>query len=504
VGDQMQWNSVLLGKNTDPLNPPGDFKLEFVNPDGKLIEALQTSDLFLVTANAQHINTSPASFSNIMSIGGWGLQANIGENTAYNDYKNIMIIKGKRGKLFDPNNASNGLVNNPSKWTQAADFAAPTTYDREGVLQAPDISQMVILSQWLQTYFENAAAESGDAAAGSYFSKFNTIAQDDNWTGILFLRVDIDKVPSNLSGIVAGVTDMSAFNAHHLAVEISPVKKSGDDASLDHPSTIFGLIYYVDPQFTDAAPYTTLSPDTSFPYDFRLLTLKVLFENTAVKSFESFAQLTISNLFGSNITKMGDPANVYNNILLKGSFQLNGSTPVYNLSSAGDNVFYPAGNIIKRVTISNAVLTARNSGIAGKATSWFGLRGFIEYYSLQFTVQQESEVAVTIPFDLFSFGNESGNELSGKGLAFNDLGIMMTYTIETPTDRGFVFVSDEISFDTSISTPRKLSIFNNFALEEPVLLSGDKDNGPDKLGYLTVIPDMRLGGVSGGQWYGLK
>jgi hypothetical protein len=493
---QMHWDNVLLGQNTDN---KVSYALQFDNPDSTLIEALQTSDLFLVAANSQFLSDGTSSFENTMSIGGWGLQANVGTNAGYGDYRNVMIVKGKKGVLYDPSNAANSLVANPNKWTQRDDFSAPTIPGGTG----PDTGQMINLSQWLQNYFTQAASEASDAAAGAYFAKFNSIATDPDWTGILFLRIDITTIPGNLSGIVAGVTNMPAFNAHHLVVEISPVRKSGTDASLPHPSTMFGLIYYVDPQFTDAPPYATLPPTNPGDFDFRLLTLKVLFENTAVKSFESYAQLTMANLFGSPVSSMGDPTNLYDNVLLKGSFQLTGADPIYNLSSAGDNLFSLDSNIIKRVEITNAVLTTRPSADPTKAISWFGLRGFIDYFLLSFSTTTDG-VPATTNFDLFSFGNLVDGTLTGQGLSFDNLGISMTYVKATPKVRTFVFNTSAVTFDTGLSTPRDGSLFTNFALDEAVLLSGTADAGPDALGFLPVIPDMRLSGVSGSSWYGLK
>ena len=80
----------------------------------------------------------------------------------------------------------------------------------------------------------------------------------------------------------------------------------------------------------------------------------------------------------------------------------------------------------------------------------------------------------------------------------------MTYTISNPSDKTFVFNTGEITFDIGRSTPRQASLFTNFALDEVVLISGGSDASPDSLGYLGVIPDMRLSGVSGSAWYGLK
>ncbi|MCF6404888.1 hypothetical protein L3C95_18455 [Chitinophaga filiformis] len=503
-GEQMQWNEVLLGQNTDNGT---NYCLKFVKPEAELIEALQTGDLMLVVANAEYLGqlngTDPnqASFLNKMGIGSWEMTANVGQQNKYNDYRNVMLIKAKKGKLYDPADITNSLLANPSKWTQKELFASPTNTSDDGIISPPDADQQVILSQWLQSYFKQAM----DQGANKYFTKFNTIAQDENWTGILFLRMDISNLPKNLAGIMAGVTDPAAFNAHHLAVEISPVKKNGANAALDKPSTIFGLIYYVDPDFTDDGSETTIAPVTATTYDFRLLTLKVLFENTAVQSFESLAQLTITELLQMPVTGMGVQDNVYHNILLKGSLQITGNQTLYNLSSQGDNTFYFNNNIIQKIQISNVLLSTLNTDKNGNIQSWFGMSGFIAYY----VVGDEG----TPLFDIFSFGNKlTGDpehpwaieDKPNMGLKFNNLGISMTFPESDPMSKVMTLDATQISFDTSHSTPRDGSIYLNFALDlQGLVISPPLTTLSDK-GYLTVIPDLALNDVSADSWYGLR
>ncbi|SFD59848.1 hypothetical protein SAMN05518672_102553 [Chitinophaga sp. CF118] len=496
AGGQMQWNEVLLGQNTD--NGTAYF-LKFVNPDEQLVEALQTGDLMLVAANADYLGQLNGStpgqpaFLNKMSIGSWEMTANVGQQNKYNDYRNVMLIKAKKGKLYDPADATNSLVANPSKWTQKDAFASPTNTNDDGTIMPPDNDQLVTLSQWLQNYFKQAMAQ-GD---NKYFTKFNTIAQDENWTGILFLRMDISRLPDNLAGIMAGVTDPDAFNAHHLAVEISPVKKSGADAVLDKPSTIFGLIYYVDPDFIDDGTDTAIAPVTATTYDFRLLTLKVLFENTAVRSFESLAQLTITELLNMPVTGMSVPDNVYHNILLKGSLQITDSQTLYNLSSQGDNTFYFDNNIIHKIQISNVILSTLNTDKDGNVLSWFGMSGFIDYY----LVSDEETVPV---FDIFSFGNKPGEDEPNQGLKFSNLGISMAFPESDPPSKTMALDATQISFDTSHSTPRDSSIFLNFALDLQGLIIAKPLTTLSDKGYLPVIPDIALSDVSSGCWYGLR
>lgn len=484
-GDAVKWDTVQLGWNVDNGTR---YTMAFVNPPDPLVTALQSSDVFLVAAN----NANIGQFSNTMSIGSWGMQANIGIGQTYGDYRNVMIFKGRRGRLYNPDNISDSLIANPKKWTQSVDFAIPATTDSQGRDDSSE-AQLVILSQWLQTYFENARQQ-GD---NPYFQQFNRIAVSESWTGILFLRVDITSLPENLLGILAGVTAPQAFNAHHLAIEISPVVKGDEGASVDKPSSIFGLIYYVDPGFSDTVPAKSIAPTDSEDYNFRLLSLKVLFENTSVKSFESYAQLTLNKLFGSAVTRMGDPANIYKNVLLSGSLQINNGSPVYSLGSHNDDAFYFNSNIINKIEITNVLLSTRSNADSPTVRSWFGMTGFIDYFKLK-------DSTTNVPFDIFSFGNELGQDKMKQGLSFSNLGIAMSFPLSDPSNSLLAFDTSEIAFDLTTSTPRPNSLYLNMVLDMDSLIGGTAERGPKQSGYLDVIPDVRLSGVLGGEWFGLR
>ena len=481
----VQWDEVNLGWNEDNGHR---YRMAFEEPPEPLINALQSSDVFLVVANSQNIG----SFKNQISLSHWGMQVNIGTNQAYGDYRNLMIFKGRKGKLYDPDDPTNSLVANPKKWTQSQDFAVPATSNAQGQAESADNSQLVILSQWLQTYFEQAQQQKNP-----YFQKFNDIAQLESWTGILFLRVDIDSLPKNLTGILAGVTVPDAFNAHHFGIEISPVTKgNGGEPSVDQPSSLFGLIYYVDPDFSDTKPVKSIAPTNSDSYNFRLLSLKVLFENTTVKSFESYAQLTLNQLFGATVTKMGNPDNVYKNVLLTGSLQINNGKAVYSLSSQNDDAFYFDNNIVNKIEITDVLLSTRSDDKATDVVSWFGMTGFIDFLELTNSQNQ--------PFDLFSFGNQQNQDHLKQGLNFSNLGIKMSFPENNPANNHLTFDPSEIAFDLSLSTPRKNSLYLNMVLDLDSLVTGPDQKSPKDSGYLDVLPDLRLGGVAGGDWYGLR
>ena len=489
-----RWNKILLGQNKHPELR----QMYFADPNAKLVQAFQTNQLFLVVANAENLGTligdgtgTDQAFFNLMNIEDWILEANVGQTNTYNDYNNVIIIKGRKGKLYDPEGMSEeNLVANPEKWTQRADFASPITVNNP----APDPSQQVILAQWLQEFFKNASEQIDT----EYFETFNEIAVDENWTGILVLKMKIHKIPDDLAGITAGITQPEAFNAHHFAIKISQVQNNDEGVELKDSSSMYGLIYYVDPDYDPSQPGQPVPPAAGVTYDFRLLTLKVLFENTAIKNFQSYAQTTLNQFFDMPVDRMGEGGNPYNTIVLRGSYQNNNGQPVYSLGSITDNTFYFDSNIINKIEVTNAQMSTRNPGnqpTKPTVISWFGLNGFIDYKIV------ESEQG---GFDVFSFGNDEGQNELRKGLSFSNLGLQMSFPKDDPEQRELAFVSDEIHFDLATSTPRDGSLFLNFALDLQGLHSGQADSPPSKEGYLTVITDARLTGVDGGKWYGLR
>lgn len=491
------WTRILLGQM---LSPPQ--ALCFCNPPAPLQQAFQTAQLFLVVANAANLGTfaggsgtcgSAAQFFNEMEIGGWKLAANVGKDNLYDDYRNVLIVKGRKGKLFDPGDPGASLVANPDKWTQKETFAVP----------GDDAGDLTILSQWLQNYFTAAAATGDDD-----FASFNAIAQNENWTGILILRMDIKSVPADLAGITAGISDMSRFNAHHFGIEISQVTNDGGSGppgpQMKDTSSMFGLIDYVDPDFVPppagVAPQP-VQPALGAEYDFRLLQLKVLFANSAVSRFQSYAQLTTTTYFDMPVDHMGTGGNPYSALVLRGSLQNNNGQPVYSLSTAGNATFYFQNDVVNKVEITNATMSTRNSGSAPGApvVSWFSLTGFIDFRIVQ------GAGDAPFAFDVFSFGSDDGQpDQTRRGLSFSNLGISMAFPPADPTARVFAFQTAEIRFDVATSTPRPKSLFLQFALGIQGLVQGTDKAPPSKSGYTNVVTDARLTGVDGKPWWGIR
>jgi hypothetical protein len=508
IGTDGRWTKVLLGQNTSPSMR----QLAFCLPDDQLQQALATNNVFLVVANAQHLG-QPASgdgsclagapsFYNTMNIEDWDLAAEVGMNNA-GDYSNILILKGRAGALYDPTNAQTrqaSLVSNPDSWTQRETFAAPSTRPgKDKPPGPPDPSQLASLSLWLQRYFQTASEQPD----GDFFGHFNTIAKDPNWTGLLVLRAKIKNIPSGLGPLQAGITAPDRFYAHHFAVELNQVDNdpAQSQIKLSGKSSIFGLIYYVDPAFvlpTAGQPPKPVQPPSGVDYDFRTLSLQALFQNTTIKSFRSYAQVTFNQVFGSDVTHMGPGGNPYNSIVLDGSLQHDNGQAVYSLSSATDTSLYLDSNVITKVEVTQAQMSTRSPG-SDPAVAWFGLSGFIDL-----AVVTVGSGKSQVPFDIFSFGSPAGTDELRAGLSYSNLGLEMSYPQANPTQRTLSFVAGQITFDIARSTPRPGSLYTNLALQLQGFQAGAPDASPGQTGYLSVVTDAPLGGVGADQWYGLR
>ncbi|MCK5055654.1 MAG: hypothetical protein KAT34_03310, partial [Candidatus Aminicenantes bacterium] len=355
-------------------------------------------------------------------------------------------------------------------------------------------SQLIPLSNWLSRYLQGVLENKDNP----YFQDFARIIEDENWTGVLILKVDV-RIPSSLAGIIAGVYEPEKnLFAHHLGIEISQI--DGTEVQQKDSSSLFGLVYYVNPDYDDSkAPHAIAPKDLNATFDFTLLTLKALFKNTRVAKFESLAQLVLNKIYGSAVEKLTvpdkvgkkEPGNVYNAILLEGAYQLNGDAPIYSLASTETNFYDMSNNILDEVVIETAQMSTRDEGsTSGKVVSWIAMSGYMTFTVLKDTSGSDKPLP---DFDIFSFGMENG------GLSFSNLGIKIEYSDAESLE----MVEEEIAFNTAASKAREYSLFPNFQMELQGLVTGSGDNSPDGMGYATVATAYGLQGVSGKDWHGL-
>lgn len=495
-----RFRELLLAKSRPGVN---DFRFTELAP--ALQQAFQTSELFLVIANANYLGRLVGAgqdpppgprFYNRLYLDKWVLEAAVGQGNQYADYRSVMIVKGRTGISLEELAARTDL------WTQAAQLGAPGYLRTGGQLDEPRPDELPVLSQWLQDYIRQAREQEG-----AYFTHFNRLVQDKNWTGILVLKARIAGVPDELQGLL-GVLDANRFYAHHVGVEISRLE--GSEVALKEPSSLFGLIYYVDPG-SDPQGEGVVAPLPGADYDFRVLTLKALFANTAVQRFESRAQLTLNKLFGLPVTGLANSRRRYNAIVLQGSYQNQNGRPFYMLDTAGDHAFTLASPVLDRVHVVKAQFTTLGAAPGAEpdergeqeTVSRFNLWGYMNFRVLEAEVEEpETGQRRKIRRDLFSFGSDA-NDHRPPGLRFANLGIEMAAGTRAGERLRFTFDPAKMTFDVAQSTVRRGSLYERFPLELEGLVAAEGEKTPAEQGYLVVGTDLPLAGPEQG-WQGLR
>ncbi|MDF1866847.1 MAG: hypothetical protein P1U70_18585 [Saprospiraceae bacterium] len=518
-------NYVNFDGSTGFISP--EFRFGFVNLKTPLQRAFQTNQQFLVAtdatnlgelftnANLENLDDTSSIFNNKMFINDWPFLIKTGQNgNTSGAYRNVLICKFCQGTLYD-------RALNPALWTSPKDFNNQV--------------QLNQISIWLKNYFDASLSQKD-----KYYEYFNKILVDPNWNGILALKVDLeaDNFPDNLKGLLAGV-DTSALNIHHFGIEINRVDTSGDLKISDN-SSLFGLIDYQDATYrqqlqnanfpsgiTLDEPVDITLPnmpvqDDGRDYDFRVLTLRVLFENSDIKDFASKIQVTLNKLMKDQVIKvkidetgnidgssLQDPNDLAYSLILDGTYDERDGKSVYTFSSTKSNKFYLDSNIINYFEIERALFETLSS-TDGNVDAVFRFGGNINFKVLQQTLEADSE-NTPASLDLFSFGSEIDNEDTdiGKGLSFSNLYLDMAFqmpdesnTLTAPTAPTFNMNHHDFSFSIQKSHARLESLFSKFPIDFQGFVFGSASRTPDSMGYLTVnTPNITLDGVSG-EWFG--
>ena len=244
----------------------------------------------------------------------------------------FVIVKGRKGSLYDPEGDS--LFANPKLWTKKDDFSSPQM-------------QQLILSQWLMDYCREAYSYGME---DEYFGYWNRVVTDPVWQGVLFLNVELDaeNLPSSLVPVLDGVQDRDSLCFHHIGFTVSPVGQTEGRKTIKgrpegEPAAFFGLIHYQDSALP-GSEIRTVAPLGRPDYDFRLLVLRVRFENSVVKKFESYAQLTINSLFGC-VPVASEYGCRDNTMLLEGIYQVKDGISSFLLKNEDTGRFCFQGGI---------------------------------------------------------------------------------------------------------------------------------------------------------------
>jgi hypothetical protein len=402
------WNTLTLGQDDNG----GVLTLSNISSD--LQSALQTNQQFLVISEATAINF----INSKISIGGWIFDL-LGVGASSETYSNVLIFKFY-------NDTIKNLAANTAVWAgQGTAFNA----------------NVAAVSTFLQQYISDAEAQLSEGNVR--FQSFVDLVNDPAWNGVIALNVTIpvNELPQEVQGLIGGM-DLTKFSAHHFGIETNTI---GPDFSL-LKSSLFAMINYDN---TDSAPGAAADPDSL--YDFKVLTLQVVFANSEITDFNSQIAITINELFSepaslddSSTAAAGEGSG--NTIILNGSYEDHDGVSTYSFVAAGSYVFNIDSVIFKSIEFTKVQFTTVTSNDnSGEITSSFSFWGTITFGS--FT-----------NFDFFSFDD----------LYFADLSLSFTFNPNKIANgipiQNFTFDPGNLRFDVSISQARQDSLLGQFPL----------------------------------------
>ncbi|MCU1233616.1 MAG: hemagglutinin protein, partial [Candidatus Solibacter sp.] len=355
--------------------------------------------------------------------------------------------------LFKFQNQTLGdLINDVNTWSYASEFN-----------DNPQATQTT-LAKYIQT-----ARDSKDTDMQNFIT---SIVDNPNWSGILAINVQVPLtgLPPQLQGLAAGI-DPALFQAHHIASTVTPVVVNSGEL-VAKPSSVSGLINY-----PDQGPIT----DTESDYQYKVRTLKMVLENSAITDFSSVVELLINKLFGDATSLVGSQNSV---IDFNGIYQQQGSQGTYLFVNNSRNAFQMSSGVLNQIVISAAQFVT--TGTDGEQVkSKFLFSGFIDFLALP-------------AFDAFSFGDDAGQ----GGLSFGNLSVDLSFNAVIPTYKTFTFDAANVTLDTGTSVARSGSLYSHFPLKLTALSSGDSTNTPAKSNFMPVGTPLSSGGL-GSTWYGL-
>ena len=337
---------------------------------------------------------------------------------------------------------------------------------------------------------------------------FLKIVDDPNWTGVLALSVDVplDALPPALQPLAAGV-DPSKFYAHHLGLTVTPFSSAGGTISSEKTAS-FGLIDYQNPvdQYTDK----------TIAFAFRVLELTVAFENAALTSFASQAQLLVNRLFGA-FTRLY-PSEHGNNLILDGVYQqqrqANGQVQdTYVFGMRGSGTFQLESGTLQKVGINSAqMVTVKAPDQAAND----------DHVSAVFQLAGTLNFAEPPDFDPYCFGSEPEVLIPPGGigpivpvepesyLKFSNLAVKMDFSLANAEEVKFSVADSNIALDLAGSIARPNSLISRFPVHltglvttpDPLLSPASKPVSAEDLGFVSINAPIEQGLLSA-PWYGL-
>ena len=396
-----------------------------------------------------------------LSIAGWTFDL-ASWRWATGDQSTMLVIDFADGDF-------ESLVADRSRWTLPDEFNADSAAAQKQ-LTAMIADARRLTEPDLKPFVDTVLA-TGDAA----------------WHGVLYLNVPVPAAafPPEIEALAAGLGTADLY-AHHLGVTISSFGVSGGRIALAD-SALFGLILHEDPADL---------PFKGDAYDFKVLSLKVLFANSTIAAFSSQVELLVGRLF-AELAQLSDyGAHGPNNIVLDGTLQ-NGA---FRFASSTSNHFTIASQVVEFVTVDRAqFVTLPAQSTEHHVAARFLLEGSMGFKRLA-------------DFDLFGYGSSEGQGDSGR-LAFSNMLVTMEFDPQDPgSTRKLAFVAGQMNLDPVRSSARAGSLPRRFPLQVAAMRDATttaagaqsaKPAKPADLGFIPVESPLTPGDL-GPTWFGLE
>jgi hypothetical protein len=409
-------------------------------------------------------------------------------------YQTVLIIKSAAGSI-------KSLAAEPYAWTAYATFNS-TANDAQGQM----------LSNWLVAYLAQAETLYANDTGLTGLQTFVELINDPDWNGYIYLHVPIPDQPgaldSSIDFLTAGI-DRKQFFAHHIGCALNHTTVAG--GAYQANSSYLGLVHYLRPgtnpdDITGTPPYVPQTVD----YDFQLLTLEARFENSALVSFRSSAQLLLTKLFGDSVLSTSPDPNVpaTDAVLIYGSMQTLGATPqnpagtphyVFATAKGAASTFFLASAAFERIEIdraSVAVGTAKDDKGYRTATftmsGWFGLLPSPSFDVLSYAAIQFDKLLLDMKFQP---DQPSTYALRTDGVTLSQM------PSRAATDHERITAASAAA--NIIYRPQSLAAGFPLSVTRLMYVT-DSSQTPASLGYRDLATRVPLGGASGTPWYGLE
>jgi hypothetical protein len=471
---QQVWQATRIALSGALQQNDPDVVLQFTEMGDQIRQALLQNQIFLVMSTLTDPETNEPLFAfagpdQTINIAGWPFSLSPAGTAATNGTPPIVIQK------FYPGQSIADLVNDVSLWSQPDVFNDPNGFT---AAQAQAYLQELIQQACESVYSESDCPNgvpSGQPDTKSLYYNFYQVVTDKNFSGLLAVNANmqLDKLPVAIKAVTGGMTkpgadgpesNIAAFRVHHVGVAIN------DTAEWATPrlaqSSLFGLVDYEKPA-ADSSALT--AGGLAVNYNFEVEYLRALFTNSELNSFSCKINLTINNLFGTDVTLdkesntellgqvSGDDSNV---VIITGSYQSQGDPDEGDSTGQGVYSFIAEGNFpftfaenkyLKDITLTKLQFSFDqevpddSAGLAATTSTSNIQASFGIWGSMQFNEYKA--------LDIFSFDK----------LTFNDLGITVSFDLIVPAppaspstqDLALTFSPGDLRLDLANSPAKK-------------------------------------------------